>query len=224
MKNIEFLKSNLIAHRGLHSKDTIENTIKSFTKAMDMGYIIELDIHILSDNAIVIYHDFNLKRLTYVNKIIETLSYSQLSKIKIKNKYTIPTLRQVMHIVNGKVPLLIEVKDLNNNTRFEEELVKILDDYNGEFAIQSMNPFVLDWFYIHRKNYVIGLIVFNELNYKLLKKCIKKIDFISINKKELPFKVKKMIIGWTIKNKEELDKYRPLSDNLICENILDDFT
>lgn len=224
MKNIEFLKSNLIAHRGLHCKNTPENTIKSFIKAMDKGYIIELDIHILNDNTIVIYHDFNLKRLTGVNKIIETLSYAHLSKIKIEKKYSIPTLKQVMHIVNGKVPLLIEVKDLNNNSKFEEELVKILDEYNGEFAIQSMNPFVVDWFYKYRKNYIIGLVALNNLNYKLFKKCIKKIDFISINKKELPFKNKKIIIGWTIKTNKELEKYKPLADNLICENILDNFT
>ena len=47
-----------------------------------------------------------------------------------------------MHIVNGKVPLLIEVKDMNNNSKFEEELVKLLDEYDGEFAIQSMNPYI----------------------------------------------------------------------------------
>ena len=66
MKNIDFLKENLIAHRGLHSSNTIENTISAFIKAMEFGYIIELDIHILRDNTIVIYHDFNLKRLTGV--------------------------------------------------------------------------------------------------------------------------------------------------------------
>ena len=98
------------------------------------------------------------------------------------------------------------------------------EEYNGEFAIQSMNPFVVDWFYKYRKNYIIGLVALNNLNYKLFKKCIKKIDFISINKKELPFKNKKIIIGWTIKTNKELEKYRPLADNLICENILDNFT
>lgn len=220
MKNIEFLKENLIAHRGLHSSNTIENTLSAFIKAMHKGYIIELDIHILKDNTIVVYHDYNLERLTGKNKTIENLTYPQLSQIKIKNKYAIPTLNQVMNIINGNVPLLIEVKDLNNNSKFEEELVKILDNYKGKFAIQSMNPFVIDWFYKHRKNYVIGLIILNDLNYKILKKCTRKIDFISIYKKHLPFKSKKMIIGWTIRNTKELKKYKPISDNLIVENIL----
>ena len=220
MKNINFLKSNLIAHRGIHNSEIPENTLPAFYKCVDKKYIIELDIHILTDNSIIVFHDHNLKKLTGVNKVVETLSYPQLSKIKIDKKYTIPTLKQVMHIVDGKVPLLIEVKDMNNNSKFEEELVKILDNYKGKFAIQSMNPYVIDWFYKNRKDYIIGLIVFNDLNYKLVKKYVKKIDFISVYKKQLPFKINKLVLGWTIRKESEYKKYRNLCDNLICENIL----
>ena len=220
MKDLKFLKQNLIAHRGLHSDKSIENTLSAFIKAMDKGYTIELDIHILKDDTIVIYHDFNLKRLTGVNKTIEKLSYPQLSKIKIKNKYQIPTLIQVMNIINGRVPLLIEVKTIEKNNLFLEKLVELLNNYKGLFAIQSLNPLVIEWFYKNKKNYPLGLIIINDINYKILKKYTKMIDFISIYKKHLPFKSKKIIIGWTIKNKKELEKYKPLSDNLIVENIL----
>ena len=220
MKNINFLKSNLIAHRGIHNSEIPENTLPAFYKCVDKKYIIELDIHILTDNSIIVFHDHNLKKLTGVNKVIETLSYPQLSKIKIDKKYTIPTLKQVMHIVNGKVPILIEIKDMNNNSKFEEELVKILDNYKGKFAIQSMNPFVIDWFYKNRKDYIIGLIVFNDLNYNIVKRYVKKIDFISVYKKQLPFKINKLVLGWTIRKESEYKKYRNLCDNLICENIL----
>lgn len=220
MKNIDFLKKSVIAHRGLHNSQIPENTLPAFVKCVDKNYIIELDIHILSDNTIVVYHDHNLKKLTGVNKVIETLTYAQLSSIKIDKKYTIPTLKQVMHIVNGKVPILIEIKDVDNNSKFEEELVKILDNYKGEFAIQSTNPFAIDWFYKNRKDYVIGLIVFNDLNYKLVKKYVKKIDFISVYKKQLPFKINKLVLGWTIRKQSEYEKYKYLCDNLICENIL----
>ena len=220
MKNIDFLKRSLIAHRGVHNSQIPENTIPAFVKSVDKNYIIELDIHMLSDKTIVVYHDYNLKKLTGVNKVIETLSYAQLSKIRINKRYTIPTLEQVIHIVNGKVPLLIEVKDMNNNSKFEEELVKILDNYKGEFSIQSMNPSSIDWFHKNRKDYVVGLIIFNELNYNIIKKYTKKIDFISIYKKQLPFKINKLVLGWTIRNEKEYNKYKNLCDNLICENIL----
>lgn len=223
MKNLNFLKNNLIAHRGVHNSNVPENTLPSFVGCVDKNYIIELDIHILKDKTIVVYHDYNLLRLCGTNKVIETLSYEQLSKIKIKKKYQIPTLEQVMHIVNGKVPILIEIKDVDNNEYFEKELVKILDKYTGKFAIQSLNPFVINWFYKNRKNYPIGLIVLNDFNYKIFKKCIKKVDFISINKNNIPLKYNtknKLIIGWTIKTKEELNKYKDICDNLICEKIL----
>lgn len=220
MKDISFLKSSLIAHRGVHNSNIPENTLSAFVKCVDKNYIIELDIHILTDNTIVIYHDHNLKKLTGVNKVIETLNYAQLSKIKINKKYTIPTLSQLLHILQGKVPILIEIKDMNNNSKFEEELVKILDNYKGKFAIQSMNPFVIDWFYKNRKNYIIGLIVFNNLNYNLVKKYTKKIDFISVYKKQLPIQTKLLTLAWTIRIESEYKKYIKLCDNLICENIL----
>ncbi len=221
MKDIRFLKASLIAHRGVYNSNNIENTLSAFSKCVDKNYIIELDIHILKDNTIVVYHDYNLNKLCGVNKIIETLNYDELSKIKIKNKYKIPTLDDVMHIVNGKVPILIEIKDLDNNSKFEEELVKLLDNYKGKFAIHSMNPFVINWLYKNRKDYVIGLIIFNDLNFKLVKKFTKKIDFISVYKKQLPMKFNKIQIGWTVRNKKEYTKYKDLCDNLICENIKD---
>ena len=220
MKNLKFLTENLIAHRGLHSKDILENTITSLIKAMELGYTIELDIHILKDNTIVIYHDYNLKRLTNVDKTIESLTYPQLSKIKIKNKYQIPTLEKVMNIINGKVPILIEIKTLTNNHLFLKLLLELLSKYKGKVALQSMNPHVIEWLYKNKTIYPVGLIILNEFNYKILKKYQKMIDFISVYKKHLPFKSKKIVIGWTIKNVSELLKYQPLSDNLIVENII----
>ena len=223
MKNIEILKENIIAHKGVHNQDIIENTLKAFTKCVDKNYVIELDIHILSDNTIVVYHDFNLKRLTGVNKIIETQSYAQLSKIKIKNKYTIPTLKQVMNIVDGKVPLLIEIKDLDNNIKFEKELVKLLDNYKCAFAIQSINPFTVEWFLKNRKNYIVGIVIYNDFNYKMIKKYINKVDFISIYKKKLPTKInlkKKLLLGYTIDSLEEYNRYIKYCDNLICEKFI----
>ena len=220
MKKIFFLKENLIAHRGLHSKYVTENTLLSFMKAMDKDYTIEFDIHFLKDENIAVFHDFNLKRLTGKNEIIENLTLDKLNKLRLDKKFKIPILEEVLDLVKGKVPLLIEVKDLNNNGKFLEKLTSVLNNYNGQFAIQSMNPSVIDWFYKNRKDYIVGLILFNNLNYKLFKKYLKKVDFISINKKGLPFKSKKIVIGWTIKTKKEFEKYKSLCDNMICENII----
>ena len=219
MKNIDFLKESLIAHRGLHNKEIIENTLPAFYKCVHKKYIIELDIHILKDNNLVIYHDFSLKRLTGVNKSIEKLSYAQLSKIKIKNKYTIPTLKQVMHIVSD-IPIIIEIKKISNNYNLEMELVKILDNYKGEFAIQSSNIGSLMWLKKNRPNYIYGLIIFSNIDYKINSKYIKYMDFLTVNK-YLNIKIKnKLLLGWTIKSKEEYYKYKDKFDNLICEKFI----
>lgn len=220
MKCVKFLKSNLIAHRGLHNNNIPENTIRSFISAINKNYIIELDIHILKSGEIVVYHDYNLYRLTKINKVIETITLDELNKIKINNKYNIPTLDKTLKIINAKVPIIIEVKDLTNNIVFLDKLIKILDNYNGEFAIHSFNPFVIDYLYKNKKDYVIGLIIQNKVNLKLVSEYIDKVDFLSINKKLLPIKNKKTILGWTIINKEELEKHKDKCDNLICEKIL----
>ena len=119
------------------------------------------------------------------------------------------------------MPLLIEVKDLGENIEFYKELACLLDSYKGKFAIHSTNPKVMDWYNKYRPNYAIGLIIFNDLNYKIFRKYVSKIDFLSVYKKQLPFKSKNMILGWTIKTKKELNIYKNRADNLICENILD---
>ena len=216
MKHIDFLSKNLIAHRGYYNKNIPANSLMAFNKAIDFNYIIEFDIHYLKDGNIVIYHDFNLKRLAGKNEIIETKTLEELNKIKILNWYTIPTFEQALELIGGRVPILVEIKCLDDNGSFFEKIVNILSKYDGHFALQSMNPKVMDWFYKNKRDYIIGLILVNDLNYKIFKKCAKKVDFLSINKKDLPFKSKKMILGWTIKNKKEFDKYKNLCDNLIC--------
>ena len=219
MKEINFLKENLISHRGLHSNKIIENTIPSFYKCLRKKYIIELDIHILKDNSIVVYHDFNLKRLTGMNKNIEKLTYAQLSKVKIKKIYNIPLLEQVIHIVSGKAPIIIDIKKINSDYIIENNLVKILDNYKGLFAIHSSNIKTLLWFKKNRPNYIIGLIIFSKIDYQINKKYIKYVDFLSINK-YVNIKVKnKLLLGWTIKNNDEYNKYKNKFNNLICDNI-----
>jgi len=79
MKNLEILKSNIIAHRGYYNNQDIpENSIKAFKKALKYNYIIEFDIHLLKDNNIVVFHDDNLKRITGINKKLKDLTYDDI--------------------------------------------------------------------------------------------------------------------------------------------------
>ena len=232
MKDLTFLTSSLIAHRGLHSDTVGENTLLSFEKAIAKNYIIELDLHLTRDKEIIVYHDNNLKRLTGIDKDVKDLTYEEIKKITLKTGEHIPKFSEALKVIDGKVPLLIELKTDNKCGVLESEVVKYLDNYKGKFAIQSFNPLSLYWFKKHRKDYIRGQLVTLEYNFNFITNLICKYmvlnpiikpDFISMNIKRLPnqrIRNKYILIGWTVRNKKDLQKFKNNCDNLICEKIL----
>lgn len=138
-------KNKIIAHRGLHNNYIVENTLLAFLKAVEKDYAVELDIRLLKDGIVVVYHDINLKRLTGINKVIESCTLKDISNIKINDKYCIPTLEQVLKLINGKVPIYIDVKGNIGNYKLEEKLLDLLKEYRGEIFIQSFNPKTIRW-------------------------------------------------------------------------------
>lgn len=229
MKKLSFLTDKLIAHRGYHNNKYIENTLESFKKSISHNYIIELDIHLLKDNNIVVYHDDNLKRLTNIDKSIKDYTYKELEKI---SKFHIPLLKEVLDIVDGKVPIIIEYKYDTKVGDLEKMSIKILDNYKGEFAIQSFNPLTILWFRLNRPNYIRGQLASNKFpkNYlirhilsNMYTNRITKPDYIAVNlsmlkdKKIQKLRKKYIVIGYTIKNSKELLKYKNLADNFICD-------
>lgn len=216
-----------------------ENSILAFKRAIRNKYIIELDVHITKDNKIVVFHDFSLKRLFNVNKLVENCTYNELLNYSFPNtNQKIPLLKSVLNIVNGSVPIIIEIKSLSFNGKLEKELCKIIDNYNGLIYVQSFNVLSILWFRINKKKINRG-IIYSSLDKKanilknniiklILFNTILKLDFISCNKDSLNdnyiVKARKKIpiFSWTIKNKEEYDLYQRFSDKLICDNM-DDF-
>lgn len=221
----DFLKKNLIAHRGVHYKYR-ENTIEAFRSAIRENYIIELDVHLTRDKKVIVYHDNNLKRITGINKEIKDSTYKELNNI-----IRIPTLENVLNLIEGRVPIIIETKFDNKIGLLEKELSKILDKYNYEFAIQSFNPLSILWFKLNRPKYIKGYLIYSVLPSNFLVKAILnsyllnqiiKPDYIGINinylktKKTLKLKRKYLIIGYTINNQKEYNKYKHDADNFIC--------
>ena len=231
-RDTSFLKKSLIAHRGLfNNKDVPENTIKAFQKAVKKNYLIELDVHLLKDNNVVVFHDNNLLRMTGVNKPIKDYTYQEIKKIKLldTNEH-IPLLKDALNLIDGKVPVIIELKSDNKVGLLEEELVKLLNKYRGIYAIKSFNPKTVYYFKRKYPNIIRGLLVdnFKKNKYKhfaLRTIFLTKPDFISCSINNLPSKKikklrnKKLILGWTVKSNEDLDRIRDCCDNYICENI-----
>lgn len=227
MKNLEFLKSKPIAHRGLFDNVNVpENSMESFRLSIENDNIIELDIHLLKDNNIIVFHDDDLKRMAGIDKKVKDMTYEEIKNIKLLNtEYTIPLFKDVLDLINGKVPIIVELKIDNKVGLLESEAVKFLDNYNGLFVIKSFNPFIVNWFKKNRPNYIRGLLVhYKKRNLKerlchyMLFNNICKPDFLSCNyrilnkKKVKKFKKKKLVLTWGVTN-QKIDKN--LYDNII---------
>lgn len=244
MKRItpEWMSNQHIAHRGLHDSDIFENSLPAFEKAVEHNYAIELDVHITTDNEIVVFHDDELSRLSNGKGLVREHNLQQLQSLKLNDgKSVIPTLRQVLETVNGKVPLLIEIKSHPDIGILENALVKILDSYQGKFAVQSFNPFVVKWFTDNKPNYTRGQLSSYDMSDAnvskfqqfLLKNCllniITKPDFISYDVEtadDCPRLIrkfnrqKKVVILWTVRKPEQLNNHKFKYDNFIFENFL----
>ena len=136
-----------IAHRGLFNDEIPENSIAAFKNAVKNKIAIELDVTSLSDGTLVVFHDSKLARMTGKDGFISNCKYEEIENLTLlKSKEKIPTFKQALDAINGKVPVLIEVKNFGKVGSLEKEVWKQLQGYNGEYAISSFNPYTLEWF------------------------------------------------------------------------------
>ncbi len=155
-----------ITHRGLHDKsDTrAENSLKSFQAAIDRGYGIELDLQLSKDGVAMVFHDYELSRLTCESGATAQRTAQELNDIALLNDGgPIPTLTQVLDLVDGRVPLLIEIKDQDgimgpNVGPLEKATADALKSYKGDAAIMSFNPHSIAAIKSHNTGRPLGLV------------------------------------------------------------------
>lgn len=161
MKDLTWLQNNLIAHRGLYTKDQSipENSIASFKHAMDKGYSIELDINVLKDGTVLAFHDFTFKRVCNDSRELKDVTYEECKNFTLfKTNEKIPTFNQVLELVKGKVPLLIELKPHGDVILLCESFMKSMKNYQGDWAVFSFHPKVVSWFKKHYPQVIRGQI------------------------------------------------------------------
>lgn len=238
MKNSEFLTEKLIAHRGFFdNKNGIpENSMLAFQRAIENNYNIELDVHILKDGKIVVFHDDNLKRITGLDKPIKECTFDEIKNLKLlDSNEKIPLFEDVLKLVNGKVTILIELKYDVKVGILEKELMKILKKYQGKYAVQSFSPRSVNWFRKNAPEIVRGQLscAFDKSKMNNVKRYFManmffnrftKPDFISYDVKSIDKILQKnnenlKILAWTVRDKETFEKYVKICDNLICENL-----
>lgn len=228
------LKNLTIAHRGIFNNiNTPENSLKSIKKAMDLNLPIELDVTLTKDKKLIVFHDINLKRMCNLNKYVDDMTLNEIKKLTLlSTNEKIPTLEEVLNLVNGKVLLDIEIKSNNNTKLICNTILKTLEKYQGDLLLKSFQPKIVRYL---KKNssYTIGLLITNFLNHKIysyIMSCKFLInycnpDFLAINKKIIKkkriqnYRKKLPIFIWTITNKDEQNNFSKFADSFLCNNL-----
>jgi glycerophosphoryl diester phosphodiesterase len=149
------------AHRGLHGDGRIENSRAAFEAAIAAGHGIELDVQASLDGEAMVFHDYDLGRLAAGDGKLAWLTAADLGRIKLKGTdETIPTLKEVLALIGGKAPLLIEVKSPGREIgALSRSVAAALASYIGPVAVMSFNPEVGRWFARHAPGVLRGLVV-----------------------------------------------------------------
>lgn len=227
-----------LSHRGMFNKTYPENTLGAFKNTVKHGYGCELDVQMTTDGKLVVFHDYDMTRLTGVGGDIRTKSYEEIKNLKIQNtEYGIPTFEEVLKVVDGKIPLLVEVKHHKHIGEMEKKIRDTLRNYRGEYAIESFNPKIIRWFYKNAPEMVRGQLscTFKDDDVNpILKKLLRALLFIKYNhsqflaydvddivqnKKVLKIKKYMPVIMWTVKNKNQINELKPYFDNYIFEGF-----
>jgi glycerophosphoryl diester phosphodiesterase len=149
----------LYAHRGLHDNrgDAPENSMKAFEKAVEGGYGIELDVQLSKDKIPVIFHDFTLKRVCGNEGKVCDYTYEELSAFSLYGtKERIPKLEDFLKMVDGRVPLIVELKVEWTDISVCPLADGILSTYDGAYCIESFNPLALIWYRKNRNRVMRG--------------------------------------------------------------------
>ena len=235
-------KSYLYAHRGLHDNkgDFPENSLGSFALAVKKGYGMEFDLQLSKDGKIVVFHDSSLKRMSGLDLKVADLTYDELKEIKLLNSQEIiPLFDDLLKLVDGKTPLIVELKAEDKNIdSLCRKVSEKLDSYKGLYCVESFNPFVVAWFKKNRPNYIRGQLSSKDLAgdilpinkgllANLMLNFISRPDFIAYDHNYRDALVFNLInklwnpptVSYTVKNQDDFNKNKKYFDLQIFEGF-----
>jgi glycerophosphoryl diester phosphodiesterase len=232
-----------IAHRGFHQNGTErpENSMPAFSAAVSRGYGIELDVQLTADGVPVVFHDFTLHRAAGDARRISELTFAELEEIPLfGSSQRIPRFSEVLRMVDGRVPMIIELKAMWKHRELCEKAARILDRYRGSYCIESFSPLALYWFRRHRPEVMRGQLatsLFREgkrrwwffawtLTWCLSNRLCRP-DFVAYNfefRNILPVRLMRRMYrcemaAWTIRSQADLEKSRSHFDVFIFDSF-----
>ena len=147
MQKFNWLTERPIAHRGYHdlNRTVWENTLSAFARAADAGFAIECDLQYAADAIPVVFHDDDLKRLCGIEGDVRARTAGELGLLPIGGTADrVLTLRQLLHLVKGRVPLVLELKGRKGDDEgFAMAVLDAIEDYEGPVALMSFDQWLL---------------------------------------------------------------------------------
>lgn len=230
------------AHRGEYDNVRVpENSLAAFRRAVKRGVGIELDLHLTADGEVIVFHDGTLTRMCGDDRRVEQMRAAEITAMTLLDtKERIPTLREVLSLVGGRVPLIVELKGETTNTALADAAMPILENYGGAYCIESFNPLLVARYRklaphvmrgvlttkFHRDGEKRGLLGY-ALQFMLLN-FLARPDFVAarhIYGGSLPVRLCRKLgaatFAWTVKTKEEYAACKRHFDAFICENLGD---
>ena len=216
MADISWLKAHPIAHRGYHdmNRQVWENTLSAFSRAVEAGFAIECDLQYTADSIPVVFHDDDTQRLCGIKGDVRSRTAGELGLMAIGGtKDKVPTLTQMLRLVDGKVPLIIELKGRKGDDEgFAAAVLETLEGYKGHVALMSFDHWLLKDLKALDAPYPLGLTAegANPETFFVHEEAMQLgLDFISYHYGHLPnsFITKertlgKTIITWTVRDRQ----------------------
>lgn len=233
----------LYAHRGLHDNATEapENSMKAFARAMEAGYGIELDIQLSKDGVPVVFHDYTLQRVCGVPGRVSDYTCEELKRFSLYGTdERIPKFSEVLALVDGKVPLIVELKIERLDVALCPAADGLLQQYKGMYCVESFNPLGIFWYRRNRGNIVRGQLsdaFLREGEYvgglpfvlqNLLFNFLTKPDFVAYHHKYPNMLSRRLCRGlyrnmaaaWTIRSQAELEAAKRNFDIFIFDSFV----
>ena len=242
-KGREDFKKVYYAHRGLHDNESEapENSLAAFEKAVKAGYGIELDVQLSKDRVPVVFHDFTLKRVCGQEGKVCDYTFAELQEFALcGSKERIPEFSEVLKLVDGRVPLIVELKVEWMDVAVCPVADGLLREYSGLYCVESFNPLVLLWYRRYHNDVMRGQLSdgfirsgeFKGLLYGILQNLLlnwmTKPDFIAYNHKYEDVTARRLCrslyrnlaAAWTIKSEEELAAAKKKFDLFIFDSFI----
>ena len=248
--HLQALLARPIAHRGLHDRASgvIENSPGAFAAAVTHRFPIECDVQLTADGEAVVFHDYELGRLTDEEGAVDTRTSSSLQAIRLKGSKdgdTIPTLLRMLESVAGRTPIVVEIKSrFNGDLRLTDRVIEVLRGFaDHPVVVESFDPRIVAALRVKAPDFARGYVGMGQYEYPDYAGCSADEkhalanlryysdmmpDFLSWKVTDLrdaaPFLCREAlglpVSAWTVRTEEQVALSRSFSDQMVFEGFM----